>query len=145
MGLTRVILPVVTPEQSDQAIKSRVLPPDLNRGVPGFDQTASALRKPSSAASASRVESKSLRVSGDSAALAPVSIAELARALGNNPDNIYHYVRNNISYYPIWGIQKGGPKPSVRRVCLRVGVWAALMACLSKQSISLFVLLVPDR
>jgi hypothetical protein len=32
-GITRVVMPPATPELSDQAMKARVLPPDLNRGV----------------------------------------------------------------------------------------------------------------
>jgi RHS repeat-associated protein len=47
------------------------------------------------------------RVSGDAAAAGPGSIPELARALKNDPDRIYEYVRNNIEYYPVWGGQKG--------------------------------------
>jgi hypothetical protein len=48
-----------------------------------------------------------VRVGGDTAPTGPASIPELARALKNNPDLIYEYVRNNIEYYPMWGVQKG--------------------------------------
>jgi hypothetical protein len=37
----------------------------------------------------------------------PASIVELARALKGDPDLIYEYIRNNIAFYPIWGIHKG--------------------------------------
>ncbi|AEA66109.1 RHS repeat-associated core domain-containing protein [Burkholderia gladioli] len=49
----------------------------------------------------------STRVTGDTNARGPASIAELARALRGNPDRIYEYVRNTIEYYPIYGMQKG--------------------------------------
>ncbi len=35
------------------------------------------------------------------------SIVELARALNNDPNLIYQFVHDNISYYPIYGVQKG--------------------------------------
>ncbi len=35
------------------------------------------------------------------------SIAELARSLNNDPNLIYQFVHDNISYYPIYGVQKG--------------------------------------
>ncbi|MFN9729546.1 MAG: RHS repeat protein, partial [Pseudomonadota bacterium] len=38
---------------------------------------------------------------------APTTVAELARSLKNDPDLIYQHVRNNIEYYPKWGIHKG--------------------------------------
>ncbi|MBK7471420.1 MAG: hypothetical protein IPI73_13120 [Betaproteobacteria bacterium] len=79
-GLTRVVLPPVTPAESEQFIQSRVLPPNLNPRGTG---------------------TKSLVPS------APPSIAELARALRNDVDLVYEYVRNNIEYYPVWGVQKG--------------------------------------
>ena len=37
----------------------------------------------------------------------PVEIPALARALQNDPDLIYQFVRNNIKYVPIYGLQKG--------------------------------------
>ena len=40
-------------------------------------------------------------------AAAPAAIVELARALKGDPDLIYEYVRNNIKFYPVWGIHKG--------------------------------------
>ncbi|MDO8297684.1 MAG: RHS repeat-associated core domain-containing protein [Caulobacter sp.] len=38
----------------------------------------------------------------------PPEIIELARALSNDPDKIYDYVRNNIEITWIYGLQKGG-------------------------------------
>lgn len=35
------------------------------------------------------------------------SVPELARALRNDVDLIYYHVRNNIEYYPTYGVQKG--------------------------------------
>lgn len=83
-GLSRVVMPPVTPEESELAIHSQLLPPDLNFMGP---------------------EPKKFGP-GD-VVLAPPSIIELARALRNDVDLIYQYVRNNIDYYPIWGVQKG--------------------------------------
>lgn len=91
-GVNRVILAPVSSEESEQAIHARALPKDLNQGAadPEPARTMSAMR-----------------VSGDTAPTGPASITELARALKNDPDLIYEYVRNNIAYYPTWGIQKG--------------------------------------
>lgn len=38
----------------------------------------------------------------------PDSIAELARALRNDPQLIYEFVANNIEFLPTYGLQKGG-------------------------------------
>ena len=84
-GLTRVILPPVRPEESARAIQSTSLRQDLNPHL-----TSSA-----------RPGQKGLAPS------LPPSIVELARALKNDVDLIYEFVRNNIDYYPIWGVQKG--------------------------------------
>ena len=94
-GFTRAIMPPVTPEESEKAIWSRTPPTKLNQGVPKL-----VSGKKTSLLSAARI-------SGDAAPSGPASIAELARALRNNPDLIYEYVRNNIEYIPTWGIQKG--------------------------------------
>lgn len=84
-GLTRVVLPPVTPEESAQAIRSVRLPANLNPHLaPAVPRGRKAL-----------------------APALPPSIVELARALKNDPDLIYEFVRNNIDYYPIWGTQKG--------------------------------------
>ncbi|PKO60043.1 MAG: Rhs family protein, partial [Betaproteobacteria bacterium HGW-Betaproteobacteria-19] len=95
-GVNRAILPPVTPEESERAIGARALPKGLNRGV---SEAESALE--------GETTMSAMRVAGDTAPTGPASIAELARALKNDPDLIYEYVRNNIAYYPTWGIQKG--------------------------------------
>ncbi|WP_445371982.1 RHS repeat-associated core domain-containing protein [Methylomonas sp. HW2-6] len=95
-GINRAIFTPVTPLESEQAIQSRPLAGDLIQS----QSTTTPSTDTAVAASA-------LRVSGDTAPTAPASIAELARALKNNPDLIYEYVRNNIEYYPVWGVQKG--------------------------------------
>ncbi|MCV2218108.1 RHS repeat-associated core domain-containing protein [Thauera sp. Sel9] len=90
-GVNRAILAPVTPEESEQAIQARELPAELNQG----------------AAFEGAPVMSAMRVAGDTAPTGPASIAELARALKNDPGLIYEYVRNNIAYYPTWGIQKG--------------------------------------
>ncbi len=95
-GLSRVILAPVTPEESEQAIQSRPVPADLNLTVPTH---GSASRDASAPTTSS--------ISGQEAPTGPASIAELARALRNDPDLIYAYVRNTVDYYPVWGVQKG--------------------------------------
>lgn len=94
-GTVSVDLGPVTTEESEQYIQSRQLPADLNAPAAGLgSQVANA---PQMAAG----------FGGGAAPEAPASIAVLARALKNNPDLIYQYVRNNIEYYPGWGLQKG--------------------------------------
>lgn len=93
-GFNRVIMAPVTPEESEKAVLGRPLK-EVNIGV-------AKARSQSSATGGTRA-----RVVGDAAPTAPASIAELARALRGDPDLIYEYVRNNIEYVPIWGIQKG--------------------------------------
>jgi RHS repeat-associated protein len=87
-GVTRLQTKVSpTPAESDALLKRRVLPPDLNRGMTGnMALEGAASTGPQTVAR---------------------SIPELARALRYNPDLIYEYVRNNIGFYPIWGMQKG--------------------------------------
>lgn len=82
----------MTPLQSEQAIKARVLPTNLNSGASatGGKTTPTTTLMTASAT----------RISGDTAATGPASMPELARALKNNPDLIYEYVRNNIEYTP---------------------------------------------
>lgn len=92
-GVIGVTFPPISPEESEQAIQRVVLPSNLNQVQEGLANATLATR--------------ALRISGDSAPSGPGSIPELARALKNDPDLIYEYVRNNIEYYPIWGIQKG--------------------------------------
>lgn len=95
-GVIRAELPPVSVDDSQRAMKARVFPADLNRGV----TSSSNVERRTAQVSASRV-------GGDANALGPASIPELARSLLYNPDVIYQYVRNNIEYYPIFGVQKG--------------------------------------
>lgn len=95
-GVSRAIMPPVTSDESERAINARKLPVGLNHGVAVTTKTNPTPRIAST-----------LRTSGDTSPAAPASIPELARALRNNPDLIYEYVRNNIEYVPIWGVQKG--------------------------------------
>ncbi|SFW32346.1 Transglutaminase-like superfamily protein, partial [Nitrosovibrio sp. Nv17] len=87
-NIGRVIFQPVTPEESERAIHSRPVPPDLNPSL-----RENALQRAQQAKS--------------TAPVGPASTTELVRALKNDPDLIYEYVRNNIGYYPVWGIQKG--------------------------------------
>ncbi len=84
-GVSRAIMPPVTPAESERAIRSRPVPANLNQGSTDGTLQTLAVATP----------------------VGPASIPELARALKNNPDLIYQYVRNNIEYYPVWGVQKG--------------------------------------
>lgn len=92
-GYSRAIMAPVTSDESDKVVMGRK-PGHLNVNVPrrSADSTAPI---------------RAQRVSGDAAATGPASIPELARALRNDPDLIYEYVRNNIEYVPTWGILKG--------------------------------------
>lgn len=92
-GFNRVIMPPVTPEESERAIYARALPVDLVQAIPSVKAPSSKLKTTVSVTLA--------------APTGPASIAELARALKNDPDLIYEYVRDNIEYYPVWGVQKG--------------------------------------
>lgn len=101
-GMNRAIFAPVTPEESDRAVSSRAMPQQLN---PGVLQAAPKAKAGGSTKGDLTVSTQ--RVAGDMAAAAPGSIPELARALRKDPDLIYEYVRNNISYLPMWGVQKG--------------------------------------
>ncbi|HRM94667.1 MAG TPA: hypothetical protein PLO08_13770, partial [Alicycliphilus sp.] len=78
-GFGRVIMAPVTPEESEQAIRSRPLPAGLSQGAASMAVS---------------------RVVGDTSPTGPASIAELARALKNDVDLIYEYVHDNIGFYP---------------------------------------------
>jgi RHS repeat-associated protein len=94
-GAVRANLPPVSEEESQRARTSRGFPQNLNEGA----------SPDASAATGGRL--LAARITGDTNARGPASIAELARSLRNNPDLIYQYVRNNIEYYPLFGVQKG--------------------------------------
>lgn len=46
-------------------------------------------------------------VTGLGTVQSPLSITDLARSLKNDPDLIYQFVRENIAFVPIYGVQKG--------------------------------------
>ena len=69
---------------------------------PGADANAAAKLQDDGA-----VTTQLLRSSGATAPLPPTSITELARALKNDPDLIYEFVRDNIELYAVYGVSKG--------------------------------------
>lgn len=89
-GFIRVIMPPVTPKESEQAILSRKPPTNLITSQSTMETTAFS------------VSSASV-----SAPIGQTSVSELARALRNDPYLIHEYIRNNIKYYPVWGVNKG--------------------------------------
>jgi transglutaminase-like putative cysteine protease len=96
-GVLRANMPPVTFADAQRVLQARVLPANLNQGV-----SAVPAIKTGKTSTLAR-----MKIAGDAAASGPASIAELARALRNHPDLIYQYVRNNVEYYPTFGIQKG--------------------------------------
>lgn len=98
-GVVRANMPPVSAQDSQRALQTRTFPANLNQGA-AMETSASKRARPEAMSSASRM-------GGDANALGPASIAELARSLRNHPDLIYQYVRNNIEYYPVYGVQKG--------------------------------------
>lgn len=97
-GTTRVILPPVSVEQSKAMRESRRFPANL---IQGDHSSAGGSNK------AKSVTTQQQGMAAKAAPLAPASIAVLARSLNYNPDLIYQFIRNNIEYYPLWGVQKG--------------------------------------
>jgi RHS repeat-associated protein len=80
----------MTPEQSRQWIAGNVVDP--SKIYKGPVHAKSLVARPNVASNT---------VEG------PASIAELARALKNDPQLIYEWVYNNIDWEPNWGVQKG--------------------------------------
>ncbi len=72
------------------------------RGKPQIDVPIA----PATRVSASNIKNGALQKSF-AAPDVPANVAELARSLKNDPDLIFQHVRNNIEFYPIWGVQKG--------------------------------------
>lgn len=85
-------MPVWTPAEAKAAIEGRTPRPVTFRP------------KPAAAASGLSPALSTLDSNTD---LGVASIAELARALNNDPNLIYQFVHDNISYYPIYGVHKG--------------------------------------
>lgn len=102
-GTLRANLPPVGAQEWKRVTGSRTWPTNLNQGVSASGTSTTG----SKTLSTSSGDVSAMRISGDANALGPASIAELARSLRNNPDLIYQYVRNNVEYYPNFGVQKG--------------------------------------
>src|SRR5215207_4736666 len=100
-GTLRANMPPVTVADSQRIRQARVFPSNLNQGASATPQTV----KPASGTTSATTSA--MKIAGDASPLGPASIAELARSLRYHPDLIYQYVRNNIEYYPTFGIQKG--------------------------------------
>ncbi|VTU29148.1 Cell wall-associated polypeptide CWBP200 [Variovorax sp. PBS-H4] len=105
-GVLRANMPPVRFADAQSILKARVLPANVNQGVTAAPAIKSAKTSTSTSASTSTSTSFT-KIAGDAAASGPASIAELARSLRNHPDLIYQYIRNNIEYYPTFGLQKG--------------------------------------
>ncbi|PNG47319.1 MULTISPECIES: transglutaminase-like domain-containing protein [unclassified Variovorax] len=99
-GVIRANMPPVSFADAQRVLKTRVLPTNVNQGVTAAPKAG---KTPTSTSTATSLA----KIAGDAAASGPVSIAELARALRHHPDLIYQYVRNNVEYYPTFGLQKG--------------------------------------
>ncbi|MES2161415.1 MAG: RHS repeat-associated core domain-containing protein [Pseudomonadota bacterium] len=104
-GYTAVTLRRVTPADAATMMQSRTLPANLNHGIPASRIQFSVVPKPLKAGGKEPAAAR--MVQGAAAAGNPAQIVELARALKNDPNLIYEYVKNNIEFYPIWGVQKG--------------------------------------
>ncbi|RIX83200.1 RHS repeat-associated core domain-containing protein [Acidovorax cavernicola] len=100
-GTIRANMPPVSGVDAQRVLQTRTFPANLNQGVPSVSTVSSDLSK------ASASQTSAMRIGGDGSPQGPASIAELARSLRNNPDLIYQYVRNNIEFYPLFGVQKG--------------------------------------
>ncbi|MFJ4389279.1 RHS repeat-associated core domain-containing protein [Pseudomonas soli] len=85
-------------EQANALRGTRTFPANL---IQGDHSSGNGGNKARSTQSAQRAQSSS------AAPLGPPSIPVLARALNYSPDLIYQYIRNNVDYYPVWGVQKG--------------------------------------
>ena len=81
-GVTSVEAPIVSPREAERVLRAR-------------------------AAAVSSQQARGLPPAALSAGAAPAEIAELARGLRYDPDLIYEFVHNNVSYSPIFGYRKG--------------------------------------
>src|SRR5260221_62474 len=78
--------------------------------VPAFSVNTGTLMTPAAADSWYCAQSPGCSTSGTRQLWTtnyPVEITALARALHNDADNIYEYVRNSIEIVPMYGLQKG--------------------------------------
>jgi RHS repeat-associated protein len=92
--IERVVMPATSYQDAERIFASRPAA-----------QSSSLIQQSSTSGTTTTLSAQ--RVAGDMAPSGPASVAELARALKNDPDLIYEYVRNNIEYVPVWGLQKG--------------------------------------
>lgn len=108
-GTSSANLPPVSGQDSERARASRVFPANLNRGAYSATKTVVPTYGATTAngSPTTTTPMAAVRVGGDASPQGPASVAELARALSYDPDLIYQYVRNNIEFYPIFGVQKG--------------------------------------
>ncbi|MBS1955277.1 MAG: hypothetical protein JST89_13915 [Cyanobacteria bacterium SZAS-4] len=86
-------MPRWSPEEAKRIIEARPIP-HVTYDPAQFEQTAEK-------------SGLSPHLADTEVVQGPASIAELARALNNDPNLIYQFVHDNISYYPIFGVQKG--------------------------------------
>lgn len=114
-GFKNVVAPNVPVQDLRTAANQRALPRVTgNLGIEQIDSTTGALPSGDGVPIASGKKSsgevlttQALRSSGATAPLLPTSVTELARALKNDPDLIYEFVRDNIELYPVYGVSKG--------------------------------------
>ncbi|RYF76364.1 MAG: transglutaminase domain-containing protein [Comamonadaceae bacterium] len=107
-GASRVVMPMATSEEAAKALRSRVMPSNLNQGITSTGPNASATTTTfSTGPKLASAQPAAMRVGIDSAPAGPASVSELARSLRNNVDLIYEHVNNNVAYYPDWGAKKG--------------------------------------
>lgn len=102
-GTIRANMAPVSGTEAQRMRETRTFPANLNQGV-GVAKVATST---AAVSKSSTVQLSAMRIGGDTSASAPASIVELARSLRNDPDLIYQYVRNNIEFYPNFGVQKG--------------------------------------
>lgn len=94
--------PATAPDVARSTINGRKLPGKIYKPSP-LPQTPKAM-----AAAASGQVKALMGGSATNTVKGPNSIAELARALKNDPQLIYEFVANNIEFLPTYGLQKGG-------------------------------------
>ncbi|WP_167351262.1 RHS repeat-associated core domain-containing protein [Pseudomonas azotoformans] len=97
-GTARAFMAPVSIDEAKAVRATRTFPSNL---IQGDSSSTNGSNKPKSISSAQR------SLSSSSAPVGPASITVLARALNYHPDRIYQYIRNNIDFYPVNGVQKG--------------------------------------
>jgi hypothetical protein len=79
-GVLRANMPPVSFADAQRILKARVLPANLNQGVPAAPKTSKT-----SASTSTSTSTAVMKISGDANALGPASIAELARSCATTP------------------------------------------------------------